>query len=88
MYTQSVIPYQCPKCFQTIYSYFHNCIYQLPETYQGYTYTFTGKQLSEFSLEELLNELKRRKEQQDLKVKELEKEVELQKKLDKMFEEN
>jgi hypothetical protein len=52
-----------------------------------YDYSKFMKTLEQYTLQELFDELKRRKSAQDVKVKELEKEVELQKQLDKMFPE-
>lgn len=83
--------YTCNDCGMFIYSLQqHSC----NSYYKQYPYSFPtlstfsyNKPLPSYSLQELLDELKRRKNAQDAKVKELEKEVELQKQLDAMFPE-
>lgn len=82
--------YTCYFCGQYVSALqSHNC--QISKPYNQFPGNITtqiyGKTLAQYSLQELLDELKRRKNAQDVKVKELEKEVELQKQLDSIFPE-
>lgn len=78
---------QCSVCYIWYMGSNHICGYQYPYIGQG-SITLGGyyhKALTSYTLQELFDELKRRQFQQDVKVKELEREVELQKQLDLMF---
>jgi hypothetical protein len=86
----------CTKCGEIIGNFqVHQCKYDYYplEKYKPLPYNINSsfviqaKQLSEYSLQELLDELKRRKDQQDIKVNQLKEEIELQKQLEKMFPE-